>query len=176
MSWTRQTVVLGPSFTGLGKRPCRTPSHQVERLTGIGPRGAIMSFSRTNPSCGMLAGVSAPADLSIVNPFTLQGLWIIERQLGALSRKDRCRKRQLEMQPAIGKDTSLARAGVLTLSEPRYPCRGMRGSPNNPKQCLQAEGAHASDTSRSHPNPTAEVWPISAFVRQSFQRSAQVST
>jgi hypothetical protein len=37
MSSTRHTVMRGPSFTGLGKRPDLTPAHQVDLLTGIGP-------------------------------------------------------------------------------------------------------------------------------------------
>ena len=61
MSWTRQTVVFGPNFSGLGNRPSRTPCHQVERLTGIGPRGARMSGSRTNPTTAGLWAPSRPS-------------------------------------------------------------------------------------------------------------------
>jgi hypothetical protein len=35
MSSTRQAVIRGPSFTGRGKRPDLTPSHQVDFPTGI---------------------------------------------------------------------------------------------------------------------------------------------
>jgi len=35
MSSTRHTVMRGPSFTGLGKRPDLTPAHQVLFDTGI---------------------------------------------------------------------------------------------------------------------------------------------
>lgn len=52
MSSTRQTVVRGPSFVGCGNRPDLTPAHQVDLLTGIGPRGARMPESRTNPVWG----------------------------------------------------------------------------------------------------------------------------
>lgn len=52
MSSTRQAVILSPSFTGLGKRPVLTPAHQVDLLTGIGPRGAMMEGSRTKPVDG----------------------------------------------------------------------------------------------------------------------------
>ena len=40
ISSTLQTVVLGPSFRGCGKRPSFTPAHQVDFDTGIGPNGA----------------------------------------------------------------------------------------------------------------------------------------
>ena len=36
----RMTVIRGPSFSGLGKRPDFTPAHQVVRPTGMGPLGA----------------------------------------------------------------------------------------------------------------------------------------
>ena len=52
MSSTRQTVVFGPSFTGLGKRPALTPAHHVDLLTGMGPRGARIDASRTKPVVG----------------------------------------------------------------------------------------------------------------------------
>jgi hypothetical protein len=51
-SSTRQTVVRGPSFTGLGYRPVRTPSHQLLLLMGIGLPGPIMADSLTKPVCG----------------------------------------------------------------------------------------------------------------------------
>jgi hypothetical protein len=35
MSSTRHTVTRGPNFTGFGKRPVLTPSHQQDFLTGI---------------------------------------------------------------------------------------------------------------------------------------------
>src|SRR5262249_15317829 len=35
ISSTRQAVIRGPSFTGLGKRPDLTPSHQVDLPTGM---------------------------------------------------------------------------------------------------------------------------------------------
>jgi hypothetical protein len=35
ISSTRQTVMRGPSFTGLGKRPDLTPAHQVLFDTGM---------------------------------------------------------------------------------------------------------------------------------------------
>jgi hypothetical protein len=35
----RQTVILGPSLSGLGKRPDLTPAHKVVRPTGMGPWG-----------------------------------------------------------------------------------------------------------------------------------------
>lgn len=35
MSLTRHAVTRGPSFTGLGKRPVLTPSHQQDFLTGM---------------------------------------------------------------------------------------------------------------------------------------------
>ena len=41
-----------PSFNGCGKRPDFTPAHQVDLLTGIGPRGAKIKESRTNPVSG----------------------------------------------------------------------------------------------------------------------------
>jgi len=49
MSSTRQAVMRGPSFTGLGYRPLFTPAHQVDLLTGIGPRGARMPESLRKP-------------------------------------------------------------------------------------------------------------------------------
>lgn len=52
MSSTRQAVVRGPSLTGWGKRPDLTPAHQVDLLTGIGPRGARIDESRTKPVGG----------------------------------------------------------------------------------------------------------------------------
>ena len=52
MSSTRQAVVLGPSLMGLGKRPPLIPAHQVDLLTGMGPRGAKIEASRTKPVVG----------------------------------------------------------------------------------------------------------------------------
>ena len=34
-SWTRHALVLGPSFTGLGKRPDLMPLHQLDLETGM---------------------------------------------------------------------------------------------------------------------------------------------
>jgi hypothetical protein len=45
MSHSRQAVIRGPSFTGAGKRPERTPAHHVDFDTGIGPFGPITSAS-----------------------------------------------------------------------------------------------------------------------------------
>ena len=52
MSSTRHAVMRGPSFTGLGKRPDLTPSHHVDRPTGIGPFGPMIEESRTKPVSG----------------------------------------------------------------------------------------------------------------------------
>ncbi len=35
MSSARQTVVIGPSLRGAGKRPVLTPAHQVDLETGM---------------------------------------------------------------------------------------------------------------------------------------------
>ena len=60
MSSARQAVVRGPSFTGAGKRPVRTPSHQVDLLTGmIGGEGGFVAElpmiwrNRRNPVSGI---------------------------------------------------------------------------------------------------------------------------
>src|SRR3982074_1230271 len=58
MSSTRQAVMRGPSFTGLGYRPLFTPAHQVDLLTGIGPRGARMPDSLTKPVLVSLLSIS----------------------------------------------------------------------------------------------------------------------
>jgi hypothetical protein len=52
ISSTRHAVVRGPSLTGFGKRPDLTPSHHVERPTGMGPMGATMELSRRKPIRG----------------------------------------------------------------------------------------------------------------------------
>src|SRR5690606_5948075 len=52
MSSTRQTVMRGPSLIGFGNRPDATPAHHVDRLTGIGPRGARIDDRRTKPIAG----------------------------------------------------------------------------------------------------------------------------
>lgn len=52
MSSTRHTVIRLPSFTGLGKRPSLMPAYQVDLLTGIGPRGAMMDRRRRKPIAG----------------------------------------------------------------------------------------------------------------------------
>ena len=56
MSSTRHAVTRGPSFTGLGKRPDFTPSHQVRQETGkmggtggVASRSPMMVLSRTKP-------------------------------------------------------------------------------------------------------------------------------
>lgn len=49
MSSTRHAVIRGPSFTGFGYRPDFTPAHQVDRLTGIGPWGAMIDAKRSRP-------------------------------------------------------------------------------------------------------------------------------
>ena len=58
---TRQAVVRGPSFIGLGKRPDFTPAHQVLFETGMiaGIGGLvfelpIMCDSRTKPDAGKI--------------------------------------------------------------------------------------------------------------------------
>jgi hypothetical protein len=63
MSSRYQTVVRGPSFTGFGYFPLRTPSHQVERPIGINfticlmrrnppwPLGSISAFGMCDTSC-----------------------------------------------------------------------------------------------------------------------------
>jgi hypothetical protein len=56
MSSARQAVIRGPSFTGLGKRPVFTPSHQVDLLTGIGPSGASNEARRMKPTSGIEEG------------------------------------------------------------------------------------------------------------------------
>ena len=62
MSSTRHAVVLGPSLTGLGKRPSLTPAHHVDFETGIGPRGARMDESRKKPVSGskLLSDIVCP--------------------------------------------------------------------------------------------------------------------
>ena len=52
ISSTLQTVVLGPSFRGFGKRPSFTPAHQVDLETGMGPTGAHICLTRTRPVVG----------------------------------------------------------------------------------------------------------------------------
>ena len=52
ISSTRHAVMRGPSLIGLGKRPLLTPAHHVERPTGMGPLGARIELSRTNPVWG----------------------------------------------------------------------------------------------------------------------------
>ena len=47
MSSTRQAVVRGPSLTGLGNRPVRTPSHQVDLPTGM--RAAVGGVALGSP-------------------------------------------------------------------------------------------------------------------------------
>lgn len=58
MSSFRQAVMRGPSFTGAGYRPDLTPAHQVDLLTGIGPRGAKMSLRRKSAGRGFDASVN----------------------------------------------------------------------------------------------------------------------
>jgi hypothetical protein len=72
MSSARQAVMRGPSFTGLGNRPCLTPSHQLDLLTGSGPLGARIWARRTNrgPSRSVeSAGRCGPARPSGGNVF-----------------------------------------------------------------------------------------------------------
>ena len=52
MSSTRHAVMRGPSLTGFGYRPLFTPAHHVDFETGIGPSGAMMLGSLTNPAVG----------------------------------------------------------------------------------------------------------------------------
>ena len=72
MSSTRQTVVRGPSFRGLGKRPDFTPCHQVDLETGIGPTGASIWERRTNPVWGKLSRCIAVPHCP----------WLFDRHLG----------------------------------------------------------------------------------------------
>ena len=64
MSSTRQHVMRGPSLIGFGNRPDLTPAHQVALLTGIGPFGASIDPSRTNPEAGKLAWSSMTIPVS----------------------------------------------------------------------------------------------------------------
>jgi hypothetical protein len=52
MSSVLQAVVLGSNLTGAGNRPVRTPAHQLDLETGIGPKGARIDLMRTNPVSG----------------------------------------------------------------------------------------------------------------------------
>src|SRR5687767_3842953 len=52
ISSTRHAVVRGPSLTGFGNLPLLTPAHHVDFPTGIGPFGAIIEGSLTNPVPG----------------------------------------------------------------------------------------------------------------------------
>lgn len=65
MSSARQTVVRGPSFTGLGKRPVLQPSHQALLLMGTSCR---TWGSRRKPTLGMVVMVVivTPPDRSLV--------------------------------------------------------------------------------------------------------------
>lgn len=65
ISSARQTVVRGPSFTGLGKRPVLQPSHQALLLMGTSCR---TWGSRRKPTLGMLVMVVivTPPDRSLV--------------------------------------------------------------------------------------------------------------
>ena len=53
MSRVRQQVVRGPSLMGWGKRPLRTPAHQVAGLTGISCNTA---FRRKSPDTSSESG------------------------------------------------------------------------------------------------------------------------
>ncbi|ESX09968.1 hypothetical protein X768_16605 [Mesorhizobium sp. LSJC265A00] len=64
MSSRFQAVMRGPSFTGWGKRPSRTPAHHVERLTGMGPSGAKMLGNRTKPVAPLLIEFSVVIAIS----------------------------------------------------------------------------------------------------------------
>jgi hypothetical protein len=46
MSSARQTVMRGPNLIGLGNLPSRTPAHQVDFPTGMGPPGMMISLMR----------------------------------------------------------------------------------------------------------------------------------
>ncbi len=75
MSSRRQTVILGPSFNGFGKRPSRHPCHHVDLETGMGPWGPMIEERRTNPfldsaNCWLLLG-SGP---SLAVGFVIYGL------------------------------------------------------------------------------------------------------
>src|SRR5215207_5106902 len=67
MSSTRQTVIRAPSLTGFGKRPSLMPAHQVDLLTGIGPRGAMIEERRTKPA----PGSSAKLVIIRIHPFKM---------------------------------------------------------------------------------------------------------
>ncbi len=47
ISLTLQAIVLGPSFTGCGKRPDLTPAHHVDLLTGM--NAGIGGFALLSP-------------------------------------------------------------------------------------------------------------------------------
>ena len=65
ISSARQTVVRGPSFTGLGKRPVLQPSHQALLLMGTSCR---TWGSRRKPICGMvvIVVIITPPDRSLI--------------------------------------------------------------------------------------------------------------
>ena len=65
ISSARQTVVRGPSFTGLGKRPVLQPSHQALLLMGTSCR---TWGSRRKPIWGMvvIVVIITPPDRSLV--------------------------------------------------------------------------------------------------------------
>jgi hypothetical protein len=74
ISSTRQAVILGPSLTGLGKRPDLIPAHQVDLLTGMtaGIGGFALGLpriwgSRTYPVSGntlfLSIGPSRPVEV-----------------------------------------------------------------------------------------------------------------
>jgi hypothetical protein len=72
MSSTRQAVIFGPNLIGCGNRLDLTPAHQVLLLTGIGPQGAMIFFSRTNPASGrqsFAADFDAAMGALASNPF-----------------------------------------------------------------------------------------------------------
>src|SRR5271170_4717555 len=71
MSSTRHAVVRGPSFTGRGNLPVLTPCHQLERLIGIGPHGARIEASRTNPVCGRIAELMRSKLGGVMSTFTV---------------------------------------------------------------------------------------------------------
>ena len=52
MSSTRQAVIRLLSLTDLGQRPSFKPAHQVDLLTGTGPRGAMICGRRRKPVSG----------------------------------------------------------------------------------------------------------------------------
>jgi hypothetical protein len=82
MSSTRQAVIFGPNLIGCGNRFDLTPAHQVLLPTGIGPQGAMIFLSRTNPVSGrqnfVIGNFDAATGGLASNPFmvVLSAFWI----------------------------------------------------------------------------------------------------